>query len=117
MSTRGLLDLSSEFDTDTCDLVKQMYASGAIQLLKGNTAQAGVPFNDAHNNVWLQSSNPWNPLRIVGSSSEASLVARRCVNFAVTEDLFGEQRINSMFNGVFALTVSSQRLSSEMLDS
>jgi hypothetical protein len=56
-------------------------------------------------------------MRIAGSSSEASMVALRIVNFAIAEDLLGEQLISSMFNGVYALSVSPKRLSSEMLDS
>lgn len=52
-----------------------------------------------------------------GTSTEASLVAKKLVEMAVTEDMFGEQRINAMFNGVFAFSASPNRIPSQSLQS
>jgi len=59
-------------------------------MLKGNPSLGQVPFLKAQNLIWGTACNPWNQRRTSGFSSEASLVADRVVNLAITKDVFGE---------------------------
>ena len=45
------------------------------------------------------------------------MVAKRVTNFAISEDLLGEQRVNAEFNGVYSFSASPSKLHYSILDS
>ena len=49
-----------------------------------------MPFIELNNMLWGSPNNPWNKSRVCGTSSEASLVVLKLVNFAISEDIIGE---------------------------
>ena len=63
-----------------------MLKYGAIPLLKANVSQGRLPLIDCSNMLWKHPMNPWNSNRISGTSTEASILASRLANFAISED-------------------------------
>lgn len=92
-----------------------MLKYGAIPIVKGNVSQGRLPLIQCSNMLWNYPKNPWNLNRIVGTSTEASLLASRFGSFAITQDSLGEQHLNASFNGLNSFSCSSNRLPSSIL--
>ncbi|CDW87403.1 UNKNOWN [Stylonychia lemnae] len=115
-SNYGVVQSSFYQNTDDSLLSEYLQKQGALILLKSNISQGCIPMMDAHNKLWNQSVNPWDQIRICGSSTEASLIATKQVNFAISVDFLGEQKVNCMFNGVNCFSPSPSRFPIESIN-
>ena len=110
LTTGGLACRLNKRASEDSLTVKVLRQSGAIPMCTGNVPQLLMMF-ESFNNFWDLTRNPWNLKRSSGGSSggEAALVASRCVQMAIGNDVGGSVRGPACFNGLVGFKPSATR--------
>lgn len=110
-STVGI-GLFAECSTKDHELIRILKKEGGIPIVKGNVAVACMSYH-TDNGIYGEARNPWNQDKTCGGSSggDAALVAAHCVPFSIGSDLVGSLRVPAMFNGVYTLVPTFERIS------
>jgi len=110
MSTLGMVCHMITCKTET-PFIDYLERKGAVILSRGNVPQMLFAM-ESWNNIYGAVSNPWNKDRTAGGSTggDAALIALGHVNGGFGSDAAGSLRIPALFCGVYAISMTSQRI-------
>lgn len=105
------LHRSDALATSDSALVERLRAAGCVVIGKTNTPEFGWQ-GDTSNEIFPDTTNPWNPARSAGGSSggSAAAIAAGMVPLATGSDGGGSIRIPSALNGLSGLKPSRGRV-------
>lgn len=112
--TVGLSTNLNRVPTEDPDIIAAMKEAGAIMTSKGNVPMLNFSM-ESINNIYGESKHPMDPTRSVGGScgGDSGLVVTGVNNSSFGSDLAGSLRIPALFNGLYSLKPSWNRVSSE----
>lgn len=102
LHTMGLTSRCTFRSEEDATAIRFMKNAGGILIAKTNIPELNL-WTESRNNVYGQTSNPYNTTRNVGGSSggEGAITAACGTAFSVASDIGGSTRMPAFFNGVF----------------
>ncbi|EPT04504.1 hypothetical protein FOMPIDRAFT_1113035 [Fomitopsis schrenkii] len=110
-TTIGLASRVGKYAQEDAAIVEALYECGAILYVKTNVPQT-LMWTETHNLLFGRTVNPYNRSLTSGGSSggEGALIAMKGSVLGVGTDLGGSIRIPAVYNGIYGLKPSSNRL-------
>ncbi|KAI0730357.1 general amidase [Fomitopsis betulina] len=110
-TTNGFASRVGKYAQKDATIVEALYECGAIFYVKTNVPQS-VMWTETHNLLFGRTVNPYNRSLTSGGSSggEGALIATKGSVLGVGTDLGGSIRIPAVYNGIYGLKPSYDRL-------